>query len=180
MLLKLFNAYVKPELTPIIAPIVFAVLIYEKLLRAYETLKDEGERRKYYLVYPSLKGRNASDPYARERNTTSVPNPTEDETVQIPALRLSIQERAVRWRTSKMVFDTSVFKAERIIEQLKTDVEVLVTIAAAEAAEEAQRNRWTTSILSPIYKRAENSEEVKAQKDRARQERRIERDMKER
>lgn len=35
-------------------------------------------------------------------------------------------------------------------------------------------------MLSPIYKKAEDSEEEKARKDRERQERRIEKDMKER
>ena len=54
------------------------------------------------------------------------------------------------------------------------------TIAAAEAAAEAQKNSWGTWILSPLYKKAEETEEEKARKDRARQERRIEKDLKER
>jgi len=46
--------------------------------------------------------------------------------------------------------------------------------------QEAQKNSWGTWLLSPIYKKAEDSEEEKARKDRERQERRIEKDMKER
>jgi hypothetical protein len=56
----------------------------------------------------------------------------------------------------------------------------LDTIFAAEAAVEAQKNSWGAWLLSPIYKKAEDSEEEKERKDRARQERRIEKDIKER
>jgi hypothetical protein len=55
----------------------------------------------------------------------------------------------------------------------------LDSVAAAEAAEEAQKNSWGRWLLSPIYKKVEDSAE-KARKDRERQERRIEKDMKER
>ena len=56
----------------------------------------------------------------------------------------------------------------------------LDSIAAAEAAEEAQKNSWKIWVLSPMYKKAEDTEEEKAREDRERQERRIEKDMKER
>lgn len=49
-----------------------------------------------------------------------------------------------------------------------------------EAAEEAQKNGWGAWLLSPIYKKIEDTEEEKADKERRRQERKIERDMKER
>jgi hypothetical protein len=42
------------------------------------------------------------------------------------------------------------------------------------------KNSWSTWLLSPVYKKAEDSNEEKARKDRARQERMIEKDMKER
>ena len=45
---------------------------------------------------------------------------------------------------------------------------------------EAQKNSWTTWLLSPMTKKAEETEEETARKDRRRQERRIEKDMKER
>lgn len=45
---------------------------------------------------------------------------------------------------------------------------------------EAQKKSWTTWLLSPISKKAEETEEDKAHKDGKRQERRIEKDMKER
>ena len=56
----------------------------------------------------------------------------------------------------------------------------LASLIAAMAAEEARKNSWGTWLLSPLYKKVQESEEVKAQKDIARQERRIEKDMKER
>lgn len=73
-----------------------------------------------------------------------------------------------------------MFELKRDIRRLENDIKGLVSIAAAEAAEIAQRNGWTAWLLSPVYKKVKDSEEVKEQKDRARQERRIEKDMKER
>jgi hypothetical protein len=63
---------------------------------------------------------------------------------------------------------------------LEQEIKNLDSIVAAEAAEEAQKYSWGPWLLSPIYKKAEDSEEEKARRDRARQERRIEKDMKQR
>ena len=54
------------------------------------------------------------------------------------------------------------------------------SITTAEMAEESQKNSWGTWLLSPIAKKAEVSDEERARKDRGKQERRIERGMKER
>jgi hypothetical protein len=143
-------------------------------------LRDENERRRYDLIYPSLKGKANPFQGTREANTTFVPKSTINETAQIAALRKLKQERAAQWWISKMAFDTSIFEAERVIRRLKLEINGLMSILAAEAAEEAQKNSWGTWLLSPIFKKAEDGDEVKARKDRARQERRIERDMKER
>ena len=63
---------------------------------------------------------------------------------------------------------------------MEQEIQNLDSIAAAEAAIEAQKNSWTTWLLSPMTKKAEETEEETARKDRRRQERRIEKDMKER
>jgi hypothetical protein len=73
-----------------------------------------------------------------------------------------------------------IFELQRLIQRLEQEITNLDTIFAAEAAAEAQKNSWAAWFLSPIYKKAEDSEEEKERKDRARQERRIEKDMKER
>lgn len=64
--------------------------------------------------------------------------------------------------------------------QLEQEIKNLDSIVAAEAAEGAEKNSLGTWLLSLIYKKTEDSEEKKACKDRERQERRIEKDMKER
>ncbi|KAF3034663.1 hypothetical protein E8E12_002087 [Didymella heteroderae] len=113
-----------------------------KLARTYETLNNESERRKYDLIYPSLKGKIASSQQTQEPNKASVPESTASETAQIAALHKSKQERVTRWRTSKMVFDTSISEVERVIRKLEQEIKGLVSISAAEAAEEAQKNSW--------------------------------------
>jgi hypothetical protein len=63
---------------------------------------------------------------------------------------------------------------------LEQAIKNIASILAAEAAIEAKKNSWGTWLLSPIYKEVKDSEEEKARKDRVRQERGIEKDMKER
>jgi curved DNA-binding protein CbpA len=155
-----------------------------ELSQAYETLSDETERRKYDLVYPSLKGKTApSHAYAQEAHRPSAPRPpsgTVSEHIQIDALQKMKKERAAQWLKEKMIFESSISEIQREVKRFEQAIRGLASIAAAEAAVEAQKNSWGTWILSPLYKKVEESEEVKAEKDRARQERRIEKDMKER
>jgi hypothetical protein len=154
-----------------------------KLGRAYETLKDEGERRKYDLIYPSIKTKTAPSQHTQGPSSHSVPKPQPGlagEAAQIAALEKSKQERAEQWRTTSVTFESAIFEIERHIRKLEQEIKGLISIVAAEAAAEAQKNSWMTFFWSPICKKVEDSEEVKEQKDRARQERRIEKDMKER
>lgn len=95
-------------------------------------------------------------------------------------LQKSKQERGVRWRIKKNAFDSSILELQRGIWNIEQEIKNLDGIFAAEAAIEAQKNSWTTWLLSPISKKATETEEEKAHKDRQRQERRIEKDMKER
>lgn len=81
---------------------------------------------------------------------------------------------------NRNTYDTSITKLQTDIRRLEQEIKNLTSIAAAEAAEDVQENSWGTWLLSPFYKRAEESEEDKARKDRGRQERQIEEDMKER
>jgi hypothetical protein len=63
---------------------------------------------------------------------------------------------------------------------LEHDIGALASIAAAEVAVEARKNSWSTWLLSPLYTQVKESEDEKGRKDRARQERKIEKDLKER
>jgi len=143
--------------------------------RAYDTLKDADERRKYDLQYPFLIGKNKGQP---KPNSTSAASA--GLAAQIDALHRSKQERAARWNTTNKTFDSSIFEIKREIRRLEQDIKNLDSIRAAEASEEASKNSWGTWLLSPFYKRPQESEENKAQKDIARQERRVEKDIKER
>lgn len=146
-------------------------------------MKNESERRAYDLIYPSLKAKTRSSQYTQDANTAHNSTPqsgTLSEAAQISALQKSRQERAAQWRTSSRTFESSIFEINRVIRRLEQDIKNLNSIFAAEVAVEAQKNSWKAWVLSSIYKKAEESGEEKALKDRARQERRIEKDMKER
>ncbi|KAH4327640.1 hypothetical protein HBI18_057300 [Parastagonospora nodorum] len=154
-----------------------------KLGRAYETLKDESKRRAYNLIYPSIIRRrsfprNTQTPH--QPPTSASRSETLCEAAQIVAIQKSKQERSARWHIKSNSFGSSIFELQRLIRRLEQEIKNLDTILAAEAAVEAQKNSWGAWLLSPIYKKAEDSEEEKERKDRARQERRIEKDMKKR
>lgn len=63
---------------------------------------------------------------------------------------------------------------------MEQEIKNLDSIVAAEAAAEAQKHSWGAWLLSPIYKKAEDTEEEKERKDIERQERKLEKDWKER
>ncbi|KAF2703352.1 DnaJ-domain-containing protein [Pleomassaria siparia CBS 279.74] len=153
---------------------------FQLLAQAYETLKDEGKRRDYDLIYPFItRGRPTSQNTRPPPTSTAQPEAL-SEVAQIAAIHKLKQERGERWRTNKNVFDSTIFQLQEIIRVLEKEIKILDRISAAEAAVEARRNSWGTWLLSPIYKMAEDSEEEKERKDRGRQERRVEKDMKER
>ena len=146
-------------------------------------MKDEHKRRAYDLIYPSLKQSRPSSQTTQTPRQSSASKPRSDalsEDVQIAAIKKSKKERGTRWHNKKQIPESSIFGLGRTIRQLEQQIKNLDSILAAEAAEEAQKNSWGTWLLSPIYKKKEDSEEEKARKDRGRQERRIEKDMKQR
>ena len=144
---------------------------------------DETSRRAYDLTYPYLVRRSPFHPTAQTpcppSASTSQPGAL-NEAAQIAALQKSKEERGARWRIKKNAFDSSMFQLQRGIWQLEREIKGLNIIIDAEAAIEAQKNSWKAWLMSPILKKAEDTEEEKARKDRWRQESRIEKDMKER
>ncbi|PQE06064.1 hypothetical protein CJF30_00005023 [Rutstroemia sp. NJR-2017a BBW] len=160
---------------------------FQLLGRAYETLKDESKRRAYDLIYPSIP-RNRPSPQTGE---TPRPPPGStpqsralSEEAEIAALEKSKHERSTQWKTKKNHLDSLIFGLMRDIQRLEQEIHHLNRIILADVKaemEEAQRkNNWGTWLLSPIFKDLVDSEEEKARKDRVRQERRLEKDMKER
>ncbi|ESZ89996.1 hypothetical protein SBOR_9618 [Sclerotinia borealis F-4128] len=155
-----------------------ATAAFQLLGKAYETLEDESKRRAYDLIYPSIP-RSHSFPQATQTPRTQQ-SETLEEASKIAALQKSKQERAKRWQITKGFFDSSSSVLHVEIRRLEQQIKNLEVIMAAEVAKKAQENSWGTWLLSPIYKKAEDTEEEKERKDRERQEIRIEKDMKER
>ena len=77
-------------------------------------------------------------------------------------------------------FESTSSKLGGVISQLEQEIKNLEIIAVAEAKVEAQKNSWTAWFQSPWRKVSEESEQEKSCIDRKRQERKIEKDMKER
>ncbi|KAF2159540.1 hypothetical protein M409DRAFT_60752 [Zasmidium cellare ATCC 36951] len=149
---------------------------FQLLQQAYDTLNDESRRSAYDLIYPSIGNTQAP-------RTPAVPNPQSgrlNEASQIIILQKSKQERNEVWQVKRKAFESSIRQMQSVMQSLVQDIKNLDSITAAEAAAEARKNSWTTCLLSSLYKTVEDSEEEVCRKDRAKQERRIEKDMKER
>lgn len=155
---------------------------FQLLGKAYETLKDESKRRAYDLLYPTIKRGHASPATPR---APPAPNPQpqpapSSEALQISKLEKSKQERRARWWTQKSIFESAISKLQGEVRGLEEKIKSLEKAAADEAVEEAWKKSWSAWVLSPIYKQAQLNEEEKATKERKKQERRIEKDLKER
>jgi len=158
----------------------------KKLGRAYETLKDLDKRTSYDKRYHLIRQNHA----AAAPKTPSTPHPSSkpspkweappSERAQIFELQKRRQSRRAHWYTETSGLCSSIFKLQESICLLEHDIVKLENIAAAEAAEEARKNSWTAWVLKPILRIEEDSEDEKERKDIKRQERRIEKDMKER
>lgn len=148
-------------------------------------MKDEDKRRAYDFIYPSITRGHPSSPQATPQ-TSRAPHASTpqagplSEAAQIAALRKAERERSARWLTRQKAFDALILDIQKDVRRLEQEIKNLESIVAAERAEEAYKNSWGAWLLSPIYKKAEDSDDEKARKDRERQERRIEKDMKER
>jgi hypothetical protein len=150
-----------------------------QLGRAYETLKDNNTRRAYDLIYPSLQRSRPDTQSTQVPRSAPAPEPL-SEAAQIAALQNSIRERTARWQTKRLAFELTILEKQKFVQQLNKEIGRLNSTIAADAAAEAFKKSWGAWLMSHISKPKEESEEQKAQKDRARQERRIEKDMKER
>ncbi|KAF7889077.1 hypothetical protein EAF00_009377 [Botryotinia globosa] len=159
---------------------------FQLLGKAYETLKDESKRRVYDIKYPSIKKsgtmpQSTSNPQhkAEPRASASASSQLTDE-AQIAALQKAKRERAARWSTKRNAFESVIARLQKDIQSLKQSIELLKKNDAIEDAEEARKNGWGAWLLSPLIKREVVSEDEKERKDRSRQERKIEMNLKER
>ncbi|TEY68080.1 hypothetical protein BOTCAL_0123g00090 [Botryotinia calthae] len=159
---------------------------FQLLGKAYETLKDESKRRVYDIKYPSIKKSrtmpqsNSTPQYKPEPRKSASASSKLTDAAQIAALQKAKQERAARWLTRKTAFESVISRLQKDIQSLKHSIELLKKNDAIEDVEEARRNGWGAWLLSPLIKRAVVSEDEKERKDRSRQERKIEMDLKER
>jgi hypothetical protein len=146
-------------------------------------LSDTGKRREYNLIYPSINLRHANPQDTKTRRpppASASRSEADNDVAQIAALRKEKEERGTQWRVKRNVFESSIFEMQRTIRRLEQDIKGLATITAAEKAQKASENSWGTWLLSPLTKKVEESEDMKAHNARKSQERKIEQDLKER
>nr|POE56249.1 chaperone protein dnaj [Quercus suber] len=156
---------------------------FQLLGQAYETLSDEDQRREYDRIYPTISRNRPNHQHPQPPRPSPSSAPQADvygEAAEIAAIEKRKKESAARWDTRRRAIEPWIFELQRVIRRLEKEIEGLASVAAAEAAEQAQKNSWGRWLLSPFYKPVEESEDEKLRKDRHRQERKIDKINKER
>ncbi len=143
-----------------------------KLGRAYETLKDETERRSYDRLYPQIKFKPTSQPRA---STAPQKNQKQEEEIDISqemagiaALDKAKAERAARWSASRKRYDDKIFELKREVRKLQAAIREIEDKEKKEKDEEAARTSWGRWFLNPIYGKPIEEEEDKERKARER------------
>lgn len=143
-----------------------------KLGRAYETLKDENERRSYDRLYLQIKSKATSQPRASTAPQTNQKREEEidisQETAGIAALDKSKAERAARWSTSRKVYDDKIFELKREVRKLQAAIREIEDKVKKEKEEEAAKNSWGRWFLNPLSGKPVETEEEKERKARER------------
>lgn len=146
-------------------------------------MSDDIKRREYDLIYPSII-RNRVDPQSRHpppHAPASTSHSEEgNEAAQIAAIRRQKEERDSLLGVKRNALGASIFELQRSIRRLEQDIKNLAGVVAAEKDAEARKSNWGTWLASSLYNQVQENEEDKARKDRGRQERMIEKDLKER
>ncbi|PMD28574.1 DnaJ-domain-containing protein [Hyaloscypha hepaticicola] len=145
---------------------------FQLLGRAYETLKDENQRRSYDRLYLQIKSKATSQPRASTAPQTNQKREEEidisQETAGIAALDKSKAERAARWSTSRKVYDDQIFELKREVRKLQAAIREIEDKVKKEKEEEAAKNSWGRWLLSPLNGKPVETEEEKERKARER------------
>lgn len=126
---------------------------------AYETLKDQDKRRQCNHIYPSIK-RGRTDTQGTQQKPPPASTPQTEavrEAAQLVALRKEKEERSARWKSTRSDLEFSIFEFRRTVRRLEQDIKNLASLAAAEKAEQARKNSWGTWMLSPLYKKVDET-----------------------
>jgi hypothetical protein len=148
-------------------------------------LQDEGKRKAYDLTYHSIKRTQTEPekPFPQPPRSTSASPPESEasrELAQIAALRKAKAERNAQWRVTQTALEQPIFELRRTIRWLEQEINDLANIEAAEWLEETRKNDRKPWVLSSLYKQVKASEEGEAHKEKERQERRVQKELKER
>lgn len=147
-----------------------------KLGEAYDILKNDVKRRAYDLKRKTASPQSTQAPYSSSVQTPHSVYLAD----RLRDIQRSRNERAAQSRTRQCYLEPQIFELQRRIRRLEQEIANLDSIVMAEVAFEARKNSWKAWFLSPLYQKVDDTEEEQELKDRGRQERRIEKDMKER
>ncbi|TAQ86254.1 hypothetical protein B7494_g5432 [Chlorociboria aeruginascens] len=148
---------------------------FQKLSRAYETLKDEATRRIYDIQdYPRIKrargqtSRTQPTPNSNDQYHSKLELELEAKCDELVAIHTEMEDRVVKWLKTQKAYQDKICKLKKEGEKLQDSIRLSETIQEAEAAEAAAANSWITWILSPITTKRVETEEEKEQKERER------------
>ena len=139
-----------------------------KLSRAYETLCDAQARRTYDAQWVHIRHyqstqreeeRRQSEKAAAERKKAA------EETLNSQAQQRKLQERLQPLEKQRSQHEGSIFETNRVIRRLAAELKRVRDLDEEELRKQNERNSWWTYFTSPVYGKAQESEEEKQKRE---------------
>lgn len=152
---------------------------FQKLARAWETLKDSDLREAYDLIYPSIAGNRTSSSGSYRQTQAPRPGhtpstPPQSEEAQLATILKSKLERQIREQARQNAFEILRTRQQKNIQLLELQIKNLKKATAAAAKEEAYNSSFLAWVYTPPWGKTIEQQEYELRKEKEKQERLIE------
>ena len=139
-----------------------------KLQNAYDTISDPDKRRVYNLRWPGIRDsqraqqesqKQQAEAAQAERKTAAEARTKKQEEDN------ARQERLRNLESARGKYDGDIFELARAIRKLAADLQRLKDQDDEDIRKEKERNSWWTYLSSPLYGKAEETDEQKQQRE---------------
>ncbi len=152
--------------------------MYQKLGRAYETIKDPEKRRIYDIRWEFIRNKQRTQQEAAEAERKRAAQEAQ-ETADKKKEETTRQDRLRHLELYRSRYDGDIFEANRVVRRLVADLKRLQDQDDEELRKERERNSWWTYMTSPIYSKPKETEIEKQERENKRLQRLASRSIKE-
>ena len=152
--------------------------MYQKLGRAYETIKDPEKRRIYDIRWESIRNTQRTQQEAAEAERKRAAQEAQEKADKQKE-ETTRQDQLRHLELHRSRYDGDIFEANRVVRRLVADLKRLQDQDDEEKRKEKERNSWWTYMTSPIYSKPKETEIEKQERENKRLQRLASRSIKE-